>query len=54
MKCRRFTIDFFVAIVSCVANLYSYYQMPQYSTIEDGFSVGLSAYTHMVVILDTR
>jgi len=27
----------FVAIVFCAANLYSYYQMPEYSTIDDGF-----------------
>ena len=37
MKCRKLTIYFLVAIVFCAANFYSYYQMPEYSTIDDGF-----------------
>jgi hypothetical protein len=37
MRSRKLTIGFFVAIVFCAANLYSYYRMPEYSTMDDGF-----------------
>jgi len=37
MMSRKFVIGFLVAILFCAANLLSYYQMPEYSTMDDGF-----------------
>jgi hypothetical protein len=37
MRSRRLTIGLFSALLFCAANLYSYYKMPAYSTIDDGF-----------------
>jgi len=37
MRLRRLPIGFLIAILFCGANLISYYRMPEYSTMDDGF-----------------
>ena len=37
MRSRKLTIGFLVAILFCAANLYSYFRMPESSTMDDGF-----------------
>ncbi len=37
MRFRKLPIMLFIAILFCAANLVSYYRMPAYSTIDDGF-----------------
>lgn len=37
MKFRKPTITFAVVLVFCAANIYSYFIMPEYSTLDDGF-----------------
>ena len=37
LKFRNVFVDFLVATVLCAVNIYSYLQMPAYSTIDDGF-----------------
>jgi hypothetical protein len=59
MKSRTLTINVFIALLFCVANLFSYFLMPESSTIDDGFVVfgwpfSVYAYggffTHTVII----
>jgi hypothetical protein len=37
MKSRNLRIGLLVAILFCAANFFSYYRMPEYSTMDDGF-----------------
>ena len=37
MRSRKFMVGFLVVLLFCAANLYSYYRMPEYSSMDDGF-----------------
>jgi len=37
MRSRKFMVGFLVVLLFCAANLYSYYRMPENSSIDDGF-----------------
>jgi len=37
VRSRKVLIALVVALFFCAINLYSYYRMPEYSTIDDGF-----------------
>jgi hypothetical protein len=37
MSSQRLTVGFFIAMLFCIANVFSYLRMPEYPTLDDGF-----------------
>ncbi len=37
MRSRKLSITFVIAVLFCLANIYTYLRMPEYSTLDDGF-----------------